>query len=916
MPPANDPPPGVPRFRLPLSPRRVQSTVEEELRFHMEERIEGLVAAGRSREDAEREVRARFGDYARYVHETRRIDEAMIRERNWIDWGDALRGGLAQGVRTLVHARHFSVIAILTLAIGIAAPTAIYSVLDAVVLRPLPYPNPAELVSIRHPAVVPGTGESQWAVSPTGFFHFQSESRLLSSIGAYSVMETTLLADGEATRVAAVSLTASLLETMGIRTAMGRPILPTDDRPGAESVAMLSHESWMARFGGDREIIGRMLDVGGFRTRVVGVLPPGTVLPRFTTGVGAGKGGTLTAPELWFALQLDPAARPVNSHWLQVVARLKPGTTAAELRTELRRHVARFPELYPTAYSPRFLSDYSFDVLPTPLRDDLVGSMARLLWILLSAVAVVFAIAATNVANLFLVRAESRRRELAVRVALGARRAHLGVHFVAESLLLAAVAAGAAIFVAHLGTRALLALAPAGLPRLADVHLTGGSVAIAVGLALAAGLVFGTFSMGRSEADVSAIRDGGRGTTVSRARRRLRGAFVVGQVAMALVLLAAAGLMVRSMQRLAAVRPGFNANGVLTVQLPLSRGRYRTYDDVAAVTRSLLEQVRAIPGVTAVGVGTGVPLAEMSGCALAFAEGKPRDPNVEPPCVGNAVVSDGYFAALGIPVRGRALTWGDLDAVNGAIVVTRELAERFWPGEDPIGKGLRPNGDAPPYYRVVGVVEGLRADGLDRPPVETIFYPMKPIPGSPLWQPLQSPALVVRASVANVGTLLPALRRAVASVDPQIPLANVQTMEQVVAVSTARTRFILVLLGVAAAMAMLLSAVGLYGVVSYLVAQRRPEFGVRMALGAQGAQISGLVVRESLHLAASGVVLGLAASFAVNQLLAAFLFETPPHDPLTLGVTSLLLVTVAVVASALPARRASRVAPSEVMREA
>jgi putative ABC transport system permease protein len=915
MTPGHGPRPPAPRFRLPLSRGRVQASVEEELRFHIEERIDGLVAAGYRREDAEREVRSQFGDYAHYVHETRRIDEAMIRERHWIDWGDALRRGVAQGLRTLLHARHFSFIAILTLALGIAATTAIYSVLDTVVLRPLPYPNPSELVSIRHPAVVPGMGESQWAVSPTGFFHFQGESRLLSGIGAHASQEATLLTDGEATRVTAVAVTASLLETLGIRTVMGRPLLPSDDRPGAESVALLSHEAWMARFGGDRAIIGRMLDVGGERARVVGVLAPRTLLPRFTTGVGAGSGGTLTAPELWFALQLDPAAPPVNSHWLQVVARLRPGTTPAELRTELARHVARFPDLYPSAYSARFLSDYRFDVLAVPLGEDLVGSTARLLWILLSAVAVVFVIAAANVANLFLVRAETRRREVAVRVALGARRAHLGVHFLAESVLLAAVAAVVALALAHVGTRSLLALAPPGLPRLADVQLTAGGVVLAVGLALAAGLAFGTFSLGRGEADVAAIRDGGRGTTISRARRRLRGAFVVGQVALALVLLAGAGLMVRSMQRLAAVRPGFDATGVLTVQLPLSRSRYRTYDEVAAVTRALVEQVRAVPGVTAVGAGTGVPLAEMAGCALAFAEGKPRDPNVEPPCVGNAVVSEGYFAALGIPVRGRALSWGDLDAGSGGIVVTRELAERFWPGEDPIGKGLRPNGDGPPDYRIVGVVEGVRADGLDRPPVETIFYPMKPIPGSPLWQPLHNPTLVVRANVASVSTLIPALRRAVAAVDPQVPLANVQTMDQVVAVSTARTRFILVLLGVAAAMAMLLSAVGLYGVVSYLVAQRRPEFGVRMALGAQRAQISRLVVREALHLAVLGVVLGLGASFAVNQLLAAFLFETPPHDPLTLGVTTCLLVMVAVVASALPARRASDVAPSEVMRE-
>ncbi|MBC7896911.1 MAG: ABC transporter permease, partial [Cytophagaceae bacterium] len=396
---------------------------------------------------------------------------------------------------------------------------------------------------------------------------------------------------------------------------------------------------------------------------------------------------------------------------------------------------------------------------------------------------------------------------------------------------------------------------------------------------------------------------------------RIREVFVVAQVALALVLLAAAGLMVRSMSRLAAVQPGFDPRGALSMELPLSRARYRTYDDVAAFSRALLAALQGIPGVKVAGIGSGVPLLGMDGCAVAYAEGQAVEANAEPPCVGNALVSEGFLEALGVQVRGRGMSWGDVDGLNGSVVVSRELAERFWPGEDPIGRGIRPNGHSPPYYRVVGVIEGLRAVGLERAPVEVVLYPIKPIPGAQLWQPLYTPSLVIRTNGVDPMSIVPQVRQVVAGLDRQVPLTGIRTMESIVRDSVAWSRFIMLLLGVAAGMAILLSAVGLYGVISYLVTQRRSEIGVRMALGARASQVSGQVIRESLQLALTGVAIGLAAAFVVNRLLSVFLFETAPYDPLTLGVTSVSLIGVAALASALPARRAALVAPIEVLRD-
>ena len=901
-------------FRLPPAEHRVQQDIDREFRFHIEARIEGLVAGGMSREAAEAEIRRKFGDYRQYSEETRNIDVDVVRSRARQELLHSIWRNARLALRTLARTPGFSVLAIITLSLGIGATAAIFSVLDSVVLRPLPFARPDELVALKHPAVIPGSGASNWGLSAAGYHYIRAQSQTLADVGVFITFETTFIHNADAERVPAARVSASLVNMLGLNASLGRTIMPSDDQPNAEPVVVLSHDAWKSRFGSDDSIIGTTVALGGFSVRIIGVMRPGAVLPFVAVGSENSSGGAMHRVDFWLPSRLDKNAPPVNAHFLQAVARVKPVVAPQAVEAELNRLVSRFPEEFPTAYSTTFIKDYQFRISATPLRRDVLGSTERVLWLLLGAVALVFIIAAANVANLFLVRAEVRRRETGIRAALGAGRGQLALHYVSESLLLALVAAILGVLIARLGVQSLLALAPDGLPRLGEVHIGLRSIVITAALAAACGVVFGLFPLAGDPRSVLAMRDGGRGSTVSSGRLRVRSVMVVGQVTLALVLLAGAGLMVRTILELYAVRPGFDARGVLVADLPLSFARYRSFDDVALFHRTLVQRVSALPGVTSAGLGTSLPLESMGGCAIVYGEGRANDPNVEPPCVTAMLASPGYFAALGIPVRGRVPTWADLDGKTGAVVVTRALAERLWPGQEPLGRGVRSNGPTPPYYRVVGVVDEIRGTGLERPPTEVVFYPMKPIPGANLWQPPNASSLVLRSDLANPSDLTASVRRIVTELDRSVPLANVRTMETVVRRSTARTAFIMALLSVAAAMAVILSAVGLYAVISYVVAQRRAEIGIRMALGARVDQVSRLIMVESLQLAGVGVLLGIGLSLVMNRMLSSLLFEVQPTDPLTLAAVSALLVGIAALASLVPARRASRVDPIEVLR--
>jgi predicted permease len=806
---------------------------------------------------------------------------------------------LRYALRALRRRPGFTFVAVLTLALGIGATTALFTVVQCVVLAPLSYDAPEELVQLDSP--VPRLApEAVWGLSEAGYFYFRARNRTLADLGGYVTAQQNVSGERGASRVASGIATRSLLQVLRARPGLGRLFDETEDRPGGPNVVMLGHDFWVRAFGADSNVLGSLIELEKTPHEIIGVMAPGIHLPDYRVDV-------------WVPLRLDPLRAPVNSHWISSVARLRPGARMADAQADLTRLTSQLPEAIPQAYTPDFMTRYGFLTRVRPLRDAVVGEVARVLWILLGAVGLVLVIAAANVANLFAVRTEGRRRELAVRVALGAGRSRLVRHGIAEGLVLALLGAAVGLALADAAVGALLALAPAQLPRLADVRVGWGALGFAL---LAAGVVgtgVGLLPLLRARIGAGTLRDALGATTTGRRRHLVSRLLVAAQVALAVVLLAAAGLMVRSLERLRSVEPGLDPANTVTFELHLPAAAYGTYEDVLTFYRRLVERVEGLPGVRAAGAGS-LPLRHFGGCALIFVEDQPVVEDERPRCVSTQLASPGYFEALGIPLRGRSPTWGETEAAAAGAVVTAALARRLWPGQDPIGKGVRGNGWAQPFYRVVGVTGELRAEGLDQPPTEAVFYPMVPLPGAPLWSPPRFLTLMVRADGVGAQGLITPVRRILAELDPSIPLGGVTTMDAVVAGSMSRRSLAMLLLGVAAGMALILSVVGLYGVVAYVVGQRTREIGIRMALGAVAGQVAGATVRDALRLAIVGSALGIVGAIATTRTLRSLLFEISPTDPWTLAAVTVLLVGVAAVASLVPARRAARIHPMEALR--
>lgn len=647
-------------------------------------------------------------------------------------------------------------------------------------------------------------------------------------------------------------------------------------------------------------MIGKTIDVEGFPLTIVGILPPTAQLPDVKI-------------DIWQPVFIPKQA--INNHTYRAIGRLRPGVSVRDAQRELTALTARFDQVFPDVYSARMLRNSGFTTRVVSLRDDVVGDLVtKGLWILFGAVVVVLLIAAANVANLFLVRIESRRLEVAVRGALGAARSDLAWHYLAESLALTMSASIVAIGVGWSGLRVLLALAPADLPRAGEIGLGWVSVAFCVGCALVAGLAFGVLPAAGRRADLSLLRDGTRGGTVSRQRLASRNLLVVVQIALALVLLAAAGLLVRSLRNLKQIEPGFDASGVMTMSLSLPNGEYRTYTRASQFYEQLASRIRTLPGVKAVGFGGELPLEVSDGCTGAVID-VPGPNGSRGDCVQMMQVTPGYFEALRTPVRGSLATWSETDQRAAGAVVSETFANRFWPNESAIGHGVRCCNAKPPFYRITAVTGAVRTHGLDRPPGQVVYFPMIPIDSSsPGMEEFPTAMrLVVRATTPS-RTLVPAIERIVREVDPQVPVTDVMSMEELLARSLARRSFTMVLLAVTAALALVLSAVGIYGVISYVVAQRRGEIGIRMALGARAGAVRVMIVRQSLILAALGIALGLAGALATNRLLTTVLFGVSPADPTVLGTAMLALLVLTAIASYGPARRASRVDPAEALR--
>ena len=893
-------------FRLPESRARARRAVDDELLFHLEGRIDELVAQGMSRPDAEAEARRRFGNIESHRFATLAIDDQILQEHRRMDFLDTITRELRHAARSLGRSPGFTTAAIVTLALGIGAATAIFTMLDAVVLRPLPFASADRLVELTSP-VPKFKGDTLWGLARHEAFYFKDNSRSIEDIGVYQNSEVTVGGDAgnhPAERARAAQASAGLFRVLGITPLYGRNIELDDNRAELPTVVVLGHGYWQRRFGGDPGIVGRAIDIEGFPMTVVGILPASAQLPDLQVDV-------------WYPAHTYPGQPAYNNHTWGAIARLRTGFTAADAQRELAPLTARLPELYPSAEPPQFVERTGFYTQVRPLRDVVVGEvMTRALWILFGSVLVVLLIAAANLSSLFLVRVDARRRETAVRAALGADRSHLATQLLAESVLIALGAAVLGVALAQLGLRVLLAVAPTSLPRLSEVQLGAAGIAFAVGGALVVALVLGVLPLfGSSLLDLTVLRDGARGATVSRRRHIVRGTLVVSQVALSLVLITAGGLMVRSFRNLRSVQPGFDASGVMAMTISVPSQRYgRDYAKTSAFYEQLVSRVQLLPGVVVAGVSEKIPLKESNLCTAVTIEA-PESNSATGDCPSSVLVSPGYFAAMGIHVEGDPLTWSGMDAHDGRMIVSRAFADlHHWNGREAIGKGFKFNDNKPPWYRASGIADDVLADGFDKPPVSIVYFPMLPIPATQLWGVPTEMNLVVRTKSANAMALAPAITRIVSELEPAAATANATLMDTLVAKSMARRTFTMMLLGIAATMALLLSVIGLYGVLSYVVGQRRGEIAIRMALGAQVAQVGRMVVGQSLRLAALGVALGVVAALASMRVLQSLLFGVKPTDPMLLVLSALLLLAVAIAAGWLPARRAASIDPAEALR--
>jgi predicted permease len=857
-----------------------------------------------SRADAEREARRRFGDYHAYWQEARSIDDAMQERRHRMELLDAIRRETRHAARTLVRTPSFSLIVLVTLALGLGAATTIFTLLDRVVIRPLPYPNPDRLVHLGTLWAKLKAGE-EYALSKGQYHYFRKNSVALSDLVMYDGDGAIIAGDGDqpAERVQMLLASANIFSVLGVRPLYGRPFDAAEELKRDPDVALISHGFWQRRFGGNPDAVGRRLSLGSDRSvQIIGVLPPNAGPPDLKA-------------DIWVANYLAPTEQPQNNHTHHAIGVLKPGVTVAAARADIQRVQDQMKAAYPTVYSDAFIQRVGFSMNVTSLRDFVVGPrIARVLWLLFGAVAFVLLIAAANVANLFLVRIDARRRESAVRAALGAGRSHLAIHYLAESLLLSVGAAIAAIMLGALLLHTVLALAPQSLPRLEEVTFDWRSVTFCFSAAVAFGIVFGLVPLGSAALDVAVLRDGGRGLTPSKRREMARRGLVLSQVVLAVVLLSGALLMAKSFTRLRNVQPGFDPDGVVSMTVILPSGNYLRVPQIAAFWREFSARVGALPGVMSVSGTDVLPLVGSGGCSGVMTDA-PLPDSERGNCMPMVRVLPDYFETMGIKVRGTSPAWPAVESGSAPVVVSDAFAKRFWRGVDPIGHTVKAFSDRLPAWTVVGVASDVRGDGLQNAVVEAIYFPIVPPKGfeGGMWS-ARYMTIVVRAPNANRTALATAIRQIARQMDPIVPVSEIQPMEQVVAKSMAQTSFTMLLLLIAATIALSLSAVGIYGVISYVVSQRRSEIGIRVALGARVVDVSRLVVGQSLVLASVGVVLGVAASLGVTRLLRTLLFEVSPTDPIVLGGTGVVLLVVAAVASWGPTRRAARIDPVEAMR--
>jgi predicted permease len=804
---------------------------------------------------------------------------------------EGLSQDVSHALRRLVRAPGFALVAVATLALGTSATSAIFSVVNAVLLRPLPHPEPERLVQVQ----ATWKGKPVAYLSPQNFLDIEAQARSFERLAAMDGGGVTLTGRGRAERIESASVSASFFEVMRARPAVGRGFVAGENEPGRAKVVVLGHRLWRERFGADTGVVGGTVEVDREPLTVVGVAPPGFDFP--------------DGAELWQPLAYDEVFRTKSrgAWYLQVVGRLAPAATLAGAREEMRTIAERLAKAYPDANEGVGGSAVS-------LHEAVVGDARRALVVLLGAVGLVLLVACVNVANLLLARASSRAGEFAVRQALGAGRGRIAGQLLAESLLLAVAGGALGLLLAGVLVDALLALQPQGLPRLAEVRVDRAVLAFAALVSLATCLLSGALPALQTSRRTTAraLNQGSGRAILAGPRQALRAALVVGQIALAMVLLAGAGLLVRSFTLLLRVDPGFDARSGLSFRVALPESAYAEDARLVGFHEALDERLRALPGVRATGAVSGLPLAAGNFIISFTVDGRPEPPPAQQPSLDVELATPGYFRAMGIELaRGRLFTPGDHGRAPQVVVLNEAAVRRHFPGEDPIGKHIQLGlGRGPGKPRaggeVVGIVRDVRRHGLGKATAPEIYVPYAQYP-------VQSMAVVLRTDVPP-RSLAGAAERAVHELDPQLAVVRVATLEEVVARSVSEPRFYALLLAAFAASALFLAALGLFGVMSYAVAGRTRELSVRMALGARPRALVGMVLREALALGALGTLLGLGGALLLSRSLSTLLYSVSPTDPLTLAGVGVLLLATTLVAGYLPARRATRVDPVVALR--
>jgi predicted permease len=819
----------------------------------------------------------------------------------------SFRDQLRQVLRRLGRAPMFTVITLITLAAGVGANTVVFSVLEGVLLKPLPYPHSEELVGVWHSA--PGINLPEVNMSPSDYFIYREQGRTFQDIGMYQGDSVSVTGIGEPEQVPALRVTEATLPLLGVQPMLGRHFRHEDDSPGAPETVLLTYAYWRRKFGGDSSAVGRTLVVDGKERQIVGVLPKGFHFLDYED------------PALITPFQFDRNKVNLGNFSYEALARLKPGMTLQQANADVARMLpivmSSFPA--PQGFSIKLFEDARIAPNLRPLKRDVVGDVGSVLWVLMGSIGMVLLIACANVANLLLVRMEGRRQELALRSALGASWGRIGGELLLESVILGLLGSVLGLGLAYGALRVLVAIAPAGLPRISQVGIHGPVLLFTLLVSLLASLLFGSVPILKYAGArlTTGIREGGRGLSQSKEQHRARNALVVVQVALALVLLICSGLMIRTFRALTKVNPGFTSPAELqTFHISIPETHVKEADRVVRMEEEILHKLEAIPGVASVSIGTKLPMDREGWHDPILLEGRSYAAGEFPPLRLFKFVSPGFLKTLGTPlVAGREITWTDTYNKIPVAMISENLAREYWRAPaDALGKRIQVS-TKDDWREIIGVVGDVHDDGVNKKPPTSVYWPLLQARfESDEVSVRRGGAFVIRTARAGSEAFLKNVREAVWSVDANLPLADVHTFDYYYKRSMARTAFTLIMLGVAGTMALLLGVVGIYGVVAYSVSQRTREIGIRMALGAQQPTVTGMFVRHGLLLTGVGVACGLIAAVLLMRLMSALLFNVNPVDPVTYGTVSLGLAATAWLASYLPSRRAATVDPVEALR--